>query len=142
MQCYRKSDEIFHLYALEKGLADSSFWVLYTLCEAKTPLTQNDLCAMWYLPKQTIHSAVASLVKMGYVTLEHAPGSRNRKHILLTSDGRDYTNHHILPILEAERRAFAGLDAEERRLACALIQKYLALFRQETANLFPRQGNC
>ena len=35
LQCYKEMDDIFHVYAVEHGLSDSAFWILYTLCQAE-----------------------------------------------------------------------------------------------------------
>lgn len=135
IQCYKQMDDIFHAYAVANGLSDSTFWILYTLCQSEKPYTQNDFCEEWYYSKQTVHSAVAILVKAGYVRLEHVPGSRNSKCIVLTEAGKRYGALHIQPILEAERRAFAGLTQEERQLYFQLVKKHLALFGQAVEEL-------
>ena len=139
LQCYKEMDDIFHTYAVEHGMSDSAFWILYTLCQADKPYTQNDFCEEWYYSKQTVHSAVAGLIKSGYVTLEHVPGSRNSKCIVLTAKGRDYTAVHIEPIVTAERRAFAGLSKEEQDVYFHVVRKHLDLFDREVKNLKTEQ---
>ena len=64
-QTYRKQDDLYHDYASHFGLSVTGFWILYTLCETDEDYTQNKLADMWYLPRQSINSAVASLVKAG-----------------------------------------------------------------------------
>lgn len=135
LQCFKQMDELFHVYAAERGLSDSAFWILYTLCEAEKPYTQNDLCEEWYYTKQTIHSAVASLKKAGYILLEHVPGSRNSKSIALTVAGRAYAEAHIQPLLDAERSAFERMSGEERRSYCHLVKRHLQLFSEAVRNL-------
>lgn len=128
-------DDIFHTYAAEKGLSDSSFWILYTLIQSEKPYTQNELCAEWFYSKQTVHSAVAALTKSGYIELEHVPGSRNSKYIVLTQEGRAYADIHILPLIHAEQRTFAGLSSEERDTYYCLVKKHLDLFDREVQAL-------
>lgn len=135
IQCFKQMDDIFHVYAVEKGLPDTAFWILYTLCETDAPYTQNDFCEQWYYPKQTVHSAVAGLAKLGYVALAHLPGTRNKKRIQLTETGRAYCSAQIAPLLQAEQRAFGLLTAQERASYCSLIKKHLALFDREVQNL-------
>ena len=135
LQCYKEMDDIFHVYAVEHGLSDSAFWILYTLCQAEKTYTQNDFCEEWYYPKQTVHSAVAGLIKTGYVTLEHVPGSRNIKGIVLTAKGSEYSDAHIQPIVTAERRAFAQLSEEEQAIYFRLVRKHLDLFDREVKGL-------
>lgn len=126
-QCFKQMDDIFHAYAASHGLSDSAFWILYTLYESDTPYTQNDLCMTWYYPKQTIHSAVANLVKAGHVSLVPMPNRRNSKRIVLTASGRAYAQTHVGPLLAAEERAFAQLTKEERDAYLRLAKKHLAL---------------
>lgn len=129
-QCFKQMDDIFHAYAVEQHLSDSAFWVLYALCERKKPYTQNELCQEWYYTKQTVHSAVASLTKAGYVQLEHIPGSRNKKSIALTQAGCAYVDAHIRPLMDAEQRAFEQLSDRERDSYLQLVKKHIQLFRQ------------
>lgn len=135
VQCFKQMDDIFHVCAIRSGISDSAFWILYTLCQAEKPYTQNDFCEEWYFSKQTIHSAVANLVKAGYVKLEHISGSRNSKCIVLTEEGCAFTAIHIKPILEAEQRAFDGLSNEELNIYLCLVKKHLDLFDKEVKKL-------
>lgn len=134
-QCFKQMDDLFHSYAAERNLSDSAFWILYALCETEKPYTQNELCEEWHYTKQTVHSAVASLTSAGYIRLEHLPGSRNSKSIVLTSAGRGYVSAHIRPLLRAELRVFAQLSAQERADYLRLAQKHAALLSQAVCAL-------
>ncbi len=46
--------------------SDAAFWVLYALVTSCEPLTQNRIAADWGIPKQTLNSAVAAMVKRGW----------------------------------------------------------------------------
>ena len=83
-QLYRSAAETFEL-------PDSAMWILYHLSIAKPAgeVSQQDLVDLTMLPKQTINSAVSGLVEEGLVELEPIPGTRNRKRILLTSEGEE-----------------------------------------------------
>lgn len=135
LQCYKQMDDIFHAYAVEKQLSDSAFWILYTLCGAEKPYTQNDFCEEWYYTKQTIHSAVAGLISAGYVRLEHIQGSRNSKEVALTEAGRAYVEAHIRPLLDAEYAAFLRLGGAERDEYVRLVKKHLSLFSEAVGAL-------
>lgn len=136
IQYFKQTDDVFHAYAVEKGLSDSSFWVLYSLCDSEVPYTQNDLCAELCYSKQTVHSSVSVLVKKGYVELEHVPGSRNSKHIILTEKGRTFADIHIQPLLNAEQRAFAKLSDDEINTYLYLVKKHLDLLESEVKDLY------
>lgn len=49
---YRELDEIYHIYAKEHGLSDSALWILYSLVESNTRMTQKDMCRLWHRPPQ------------------------------------------------------------------------------------------
>lgn len=130
---YKRTDDVFHAYAVRQGLSDCAFWLLYALCEDDRPYTQNDLCEQWYYSKQTVNSAVSNLIKAGYIDL--ISGARNRKLISLTPVGQKYVEAHIRPVIEAEQRALAGLTAEERSLYIALSERHTQLLADELDSL-------
>ena len=72
-QFCKRINEQYHAYAVHCGLSDPALWVLYSLWEADTILTQNDICALWMYPKQTINFTISGLVKKGLVQLEQRP---------------------------------------------------------------------
>lgn len=130
-QMYQQLDWIYHTMALRCGLADAAYWTLYALCDADRPLTQQDLCQSWSYSKQTIHSAVSSLQKQGYVTLRPLEG-RKRKAVELTEEGRRFCQSTVALLFEAERRAFARLTPAERTQLLDIYEKHLGFLKQET----------
>lgn len=71
---FNECNALYHELAVHYGVSDTVFWLLYTLYNSSEPQTQNRLCMEWNLPKQTMNSAVASMVKQGLLELEPAPG--------------------------------------------------------------------
>ena len=49
-------DAVKHL-----DISDSEFWVWYTLVSTDEAYTQQDICSMWSLPKQTVNSIITHL---------------------------------------------------------------------------------
>lgn len=135
VQTYKRTDDIFHAYAVKQGLSDCAFWILYALCEDDQPCAQNDLCEKWYYSKQTVHSAVSSLMKADYVSLSHMPGSRNRKLIILTPAGRKYVKERIRPVMDAEERALARLSAEERSQYIVTSERHTQFLADEVGGI-------
>ena len=62
---YKEQDDLYRAVARQCGLSDCAFWVLYALREAGRPMTQSDVCAAVYQPKQTVHSALKKLLEEG-----------------------------------------------------------------------------
>lgn len=117
------------------GVSENEYWVWHTLLNIEGEFSQQDICSLWALSKQTINTIVASMVKKGYVTLKTAPGSHNRKMIHLTPSGREYGAVIVTPIANAEESAFNKVPLEVR-LACSLaLEKYLVALREEMSAL-------
>ena len=110
-------------------ISDSEFWVWYTLVSTDEAYTQQDICSMWSLPKQTVNSIVTHLRLNKFAYLEAVPGTRNHKIIRLTDLGKSFGEKLIAPILQAEEYAFSGLSAQELRIATEIFGKYMNALR-------------
>ena len=130
-QHYKRMNEQYHAYAVHCGLSDPALWVLYSLWESDTPLTQNDIAALWMYPKQTINFTIAGLVKKGCVTLEQRSGARSGKTVKLTVAGDVLCRRVVAPLMEAEERCLSQISAQERALLVALSEKQCGFFEQE-----------
>ncbi|WP_418665772.1 MarR family winged helix-turn-helix transcriptional regulator [Allofournierella sp.] len=128
---WRMQDQLYQTYATRCGLSSVSFWALYTLRETDEVYTQNALAEMWYFPKQTVNSAIAGLVKMGYVRLEQIAGARNSKAVKLTEQGLDVCKRLVNPLVNAELSALLKMSQEERQMFLELSDKQLRLLQAE-----------
>lgn len=122
---------IYRRAASQCGVSDNEFWVWYTLLMSGAEYSQQDICEMWSLPKQTINSVIAHLRQKGFLSLEVVPGTRNRKIIRLSETGRVFGEKIVTPIYKAEQRTLAKLTAQERGLCVALMEKYVTIFKEE-----------
>ncbi|MBE5960888.1 MAG: MarR family transcriptional regulator [Lachnospiraceae bacterium] len=134
-QLYKQQDDIYRGMAARCGLSDASFWVLYAVTESEESYSQNDLCNAWFFPKQTINSAINNLVKMGFVVLSQIAGTRNRKAVELTEEGKAFCEKNIVPLLKAESKSFERFSEEEQELFLTLFEKQLAFLREEVDQL-------
>lgn len=128
---YRELDEIYHIYAKEHGLSDSALWILYSLVESNTRMTQKDMCRLWHRPPQTINSALKRLEAQGMLKLIPAADSQKTKEIVLTDSGRDLVSRIILPVFQAETRALRCMSIEERTLLLSMTAKYVDHLKEE-----------
>ena len=128
---YRELDEIYHKYAKEHGLSDSALWILYSLVESNTRMTQKDMCRLWHRPPQTINSALKRLEAQGMLKLIPAAASQKTKEIVLTDSGRDLVSRIILPVFQAETRALRCMSIEERTLLLSMTAKYVDHLKEE-----------
>lgn len=128
---YKMIDDIYHSYAKSCGLADTAFWILYTVWENKEAYTQKELCEVWSYSRQTVNSALKNLEGQGLIQLLHEPDNRKNKQIILTKKGKELAEKIIVPLMEAEKNSFANLSDEERVLFLKLMNKHSELFREE-----------
>ncbi len=128
---YKESDHLYSDFAARLGMTGTAFWILYALSHAEQPLTQNDLCNMFFFPVQTINSSIGALQKKGLLKLQAIPGTKNRKEILLTKAGQDFSAGTIRKVDEIEENAFLLFTAEEREIYLSLFKRHIENLKQE-----------
>ena len=134
-ELYKEQDELYRAAARGFGLSDCAFWVLYALREADRPLTQSDVCAAVYQPKQTVHSALKKLMAEGYLQLTEGRDRRS-KHLVLTEQGEALVRRTVDPVMAAETAAMNTMTETEQAQFLALCRRYNAALRQ----YLPRAG--
>lgn len=133
LQMDHQIDEFYHTLAQALGLSDSALWVLWSLAELGEGCTQRDVCRQFLLSKQTVHSSVRKLERDGVLSLR--PGEGREVALFLTDRGRELIREKVLPTMEAERAAAAGLTEAEWRDMIRLSRKWLSLFREAAASI-------
>lgn len=128
---FNECNALYHELAVHYGVSDTVFWLLYTLYNSSEPQTQNRLCMEWNLPKQTMNSAVASMVKQGLLELEPAPGRYSGKLLHLTPAGRELAAKTAKPVYSAEQAALEQLGMAEAEHFVRLGQEHLNAIRTE-----------
>lgn len=130
---YKKVNDIYRKTAARFGLSNSTFDILYTICEVGDGCLQRDVCDATFIPKQTVHSSIRKLEQEGYLTLSSGKG--RSKHIHLTESGHILLKETIFPIVEAENEAFLELSQEECELLLKLHGKYVTALRNKFSKL-------
>ena len=136
---FNECNALYHAAAQRCGLSDAAFWTLYALVTSCEPLTQNRIAADWGIPKQTLNSAVAAMVKKGLLALCPGKGAHSGKIVTLTAEGRALAERTVVPVIAAEEkaiRAFGLASAEEMH---RLAQRHLECLQREfeTISAFP-----
>lgn len=135
---YREMDGIYHKLALNAGLSDSAFYILYCIAEFGDGCLQKDISDYCYISKQTINSSIKNLESKGYLTL--VPGKGRDMHLHLTPAGRRFVETHIVPVFDAENRVFSQMSQEEAHALLRLTKKHTDLFRKNAeAILLPQK---
>ena len=132
---YNETNALYHAAAVQFGLSDTAFWILYALYSSAAPLTQVQMCAEWCLPKQTLNSAVRSMVEQGLLVLTPAPGGKRAKNLNLTESGRALAEKTIARVVRAEAAAICRMGLERMETDLAIRQGYLQKLREEFTQL-------
>ena len=119
-------DAIKHL-----AISESEFWIWYTLVAMPGEHTQQDICALWSLPKQTVNTVITGMRIKKLAYLEIIPGTRNHKIVRLTEEGRRRGEEIVGPVTCAEQKAFAKMPAEELAVLTQVFDKYINVLRGE-----------
>ena len=126
--------ELTHLYhdrAIRSNISENEFWVWYTLIIYSGDYSQQDICSILSLPKQTVNSIVSNLVKKNYAYLETDTNARNHKLVRLTENGAEIGKAIVSDAYSSEEKAFSRLDEHERDAFISLLKKYAALLDDE-----------
>ena len=139
-QLCNENDGIYHEIAHMYVLSDSIYWILYILYSSDNPVSQSELCNNWYYSKQTVNSSIAAMAKKGWIALEVIPGTRNKKNIILTEAGREFSARVIGETQEIEETAFSRITEEERDLFISLFRTSNQYMRGEYEKRRPSPG--
>lgn len=121
----------YHQAASRLSITGNEFWVWYALLILGGEQSQRSICETWSLPKQTVNSVISGMIRRGHVYLEVIPGTRNKKVIRLTEEGRAFGEDAVRRIYAAEQRALEKMLPQERQDCARLLSKYTSLLRQE-----------
>lgn len=127
---YRQTSNVYHDIAYKLGMSNSAFTVFYTICEMGGSCLQKDICELFYMSKQTVHSCIKKLEKQEYIFIK-----QGEKHIYLTEKGKQFVNENIIPIIEIERSIFSEMTEQQGDMLLELTKKYLDCFRQKIKDM-------
>ena len=136
-QAQKENDTSYRNYAKSAGLTDTAFWILYSITEREVPFTQKELCTSWFFPVQTVNSALKDLCQRGILRLESVSGNRKNKSIALTAEGNELVCRVIMPLIEAEQRAFARMGKEEYDRFLKMTHRHVTLLKEEIDRISP-----
>lgn len=125
---YLEMDEFYHKAAVNCGLSDSAFWIFYAICEGGDGCLQKDICNVFSVSKQTIHSAIRKLEEEGYLYLKGGKG--RDKHIYLTEKGIGFVEEKIAPMIAIENKTFEKMGEEESRKMFSATEQYIRLLKE------------
>lgn len=130
-QRIKELNSLYRIAARKSGISDGEICIWSVLLNEETEYSQQDLCDLLSLPKQTVNSLISNFLKKGYVLLEHVPGTRNRKVIRLTEEGYLYGKSKVMWIFEAEQRAMEGTNPKEVQVCISMLERYILHLKSE-----------
>lgn len=130
-QHIKELNSLYHTAAVRSGVSDGEISVWSMLLTTDKEYSQQDLCESLFLPKQTINSIISGLKKKGFIFLEHVPGTKNRKVIRLSDEGRNYGEKNIMWIFEAEQCAMEDTDPHDISILISMLEKYINKLKRE-----------
>lgn len=129
---FKEWNDVYHKIALKFGISDSEFLILYGLVELNLK-RQKDISDYFCISKQTINSSVKKLVNTGIVELKAAKG--RDMQIILTDDGRKFTEEKIIPVINIEKTSFTSMGEKDSKEFIRLTRKYLDIFKEQTKQI-------
>ena len=73
---YQQLNETYRQYATQKGVSETTLWLLYFLCEQGGSCEQRALCRSLLDPPQTVNSSLKKLEQQGLISLKLVAGSQ------------------------------------------------------------------
>ena len=68
---YNETNALYHAAAVQFGLSDTAFWILYALYSSASPITQVQMCAEWCLPiARVVRAEAAAICRIGLERME------------------------------------------------------------------------
>lgn len=134
-QSYKENDEIYHNYAKVFGMTDTTFWLLYSLWESKTPYTQKELCKEWSYISQTLNSALKNLEKQGFIYMACTKENRKNKEIRFTDKGKEFAKNVIEPLMQAEAQSLSCMSREEMEQFLSCMRRLNVSLKKEVNRL-------
>ncbi len=129
-QYEREIIRITREYQLKHNISDTAFWILYTLHENESRMTQTDICYCLYAPRQSTNSALKKLEADGLVEKIFVSGNQKSKYIVLTQRGQRLAEEVVKPMKCAEQKTFDSFTQEEIEIFLAISKQRCEMFRR------------
>lgn len=120
----REVDAIYYKIATSFRISESAFWILYILADTGQEFSQHEISQKLSISKQTVNSAIQSLVQKGYIVLERSSIPSRKKNIRMTNRGKCFVREYIVPLQNAEREAFLKMNHSDQKQYVSLTQTY------------------
>lgn len=131
---------LYHSVAVRNGFSVTQFRILYHLYLEQESFMQNELAEQFCLSKQTVNSAIAKLIDMGFVRLGKGTAGKNSKLVSLTESGLQRCEECVKPLLEAENNALSQMDDSKVNQFLQLYEMHYVKFECEISRLLQEKS--
>ncbi|MCM1523187.1 MAG: MarR family transcriptional regulator [Ruminococcus sp.] len=135
-----RTDSLYEKWAKRAGVNSYTSKVLYML-RFMGISSQKNMAENYGMPKQTVNTVTAELLKKELVILETDAGDKRSKRVILTPKGEKYADRVLLPLLECERKAVEKMGSESAEIMISAMDTYAALLERELEELPCDNGN-
>jgi DNA-binding MarR family transcriptional regulator len=132
---FRDTEEIYHGAVRRFGLSYCAFWILYLLRETDHRYTQSEICQILQLPRQTVNSALKTMLTDGLIVLEQTRENRKNKLLRLTPKGLQVAAETVDRVIAAELDAMDQFSPEELEQFLHLGKQYAKHLREQFQRL-------
>ena len=116
-------ERFYEDYAKSVGLTYMSLTVLEIIYYAPNPITQKAICEESHYIKQMVNTIVKNFYENGYIEFKEVESDRRNKYVLFTSNGKEYADKIMKPLMEREEKAIAVLSNEERNEMINMLER-------------------
>lgn len=129
----KEIDSIYTNSIKKSGISHSEFWILLMLYEGVK--NQKAICEELFWSKQTVNSACGKLQERGFITLEFSEKNKKEKEIVLTKEGKTFSNRYVKSLYDAEDFIWERFSQDEKTAIIKLLSKYSTLLREFTKDI-------
>lgn len=130
---YCTSDWAYECWAKKYNLTSKGLFVLYSIHEYPEDCTQEKICRLNSLSKQTVNNILNKFEKSGYVRRIASKKDKRKKYIELTEEGTVYAEGLLNELLQAEMRAMSKMTEAQRKAMGETFDLLLANLIEELA---------
>ena len=125
-----EGNELYRDAARALNLSENPFWILYSLRDCGGAITQSELVRRMGSSKQTVNSALKTLLRDGLIVLEEG---RRAKPVSLTEKGEALCAASVDIVRAQEEGALMALTPEEQAQMIALFDRWTQALRAHLA---------
>lgn len=137
---YAETNRLYSEVAKSCGLSDCAYWIMYEIEVAGGAASVRSFVETSFSSRQTINSALKTLVAKGLITLDFEAGSHKNKAATFTEAGREFSRRRIQPAIEAEASAFGTLLPADQDEILRLASSYAAAVRAQLEALVAKEA--